>query len=133
MFKFKRNKHIHMHFTGYIQAPELQKVYLIAPTTGEPCEVAAQHLNVPLNGWLNMTTAEAVREYRKLNTQRNRIGRYCHVKVALQGTSERAEQVKHYSGYVDSYEDVKRFMRKLRLRHNLPNTTFEVSTQYICG
>ena len=133
MFKFKRNKQLHMHFTGYIQAPEMQKVYLIAPTTGEPCEVAAQHLNVPLNGWLNMTHAEAVREYRKLNAQRNRVGRYCRVKVTLQGTSERSEQVIHYSGYVGSYADVLRFKRKLRLRHNLPNTTFEVSTQYICG
>lgn len=134
MTTFKRNhKQAHMSFAGHIQAPELQKVYLIAPTTGEPCEVAAQHLNVPLNGWLNMTHAEAVREYRKLNTQRNRVGRYCKVKVTLQGTSERAEQVVHYSGYVGSYEDVLRFKRKLRLRHNLPHTTFEVSTQYICG
>lgn len=133
MFNYKRNKRLHVHFNGYIQAPELQKVYLIAPSTGTPCEVAAQHLNVPPNGWLNMTQAEAVRAYRKLNTQRNRVGRYCRVKVTLQGTSERAEQVSHYSGYVGSYEDVLRFKRKLRLRHNLPNTTFEVSTQYICG
>lgn len=133
MFKYKRNKRLHVHFAGILQAPELQKVYLIAPTTGEPCEVAAQHLNVPVNGWLNMTQDEAVRVYRELNTQRNRVGHYCSVAVTLQGTSERAEQVVHYSGYVGSYEDVLRFKRKLRLRHNLPNTTFKVRTQYICG
>lgn len=132
-FKHRNHKRAHMSFAGMIHAPELQKVYLIAPTTGKPCEVPAQRLNVPLNGWLSMTHAEAVREYRKLNNQRNRVGRYCRVKVTLQGTSERAEQVVHYSGYVGNYGDVLRFKRKLRLRHNLPYTTFEVSTQYICG
>ena len=133
MFNYKRNKRLHVHFAGHIQAPELQKVYLIAPTTGEPCEVAAQHLNVPPNGWLNMTQAEAVRAYRRLNRAPVRIGRFCRIKVTLQGTTERAEQVVHYSGYVSCYADIKRFKRKLRLRHNLPHTTFEVSTQFIAG
>lgn len=133
MFNYKRNKQLHVHFAGHIQAPELQKVYLIAPTTGKPCEVAAQHLNVPPNGWLNMTQAEAVRAYRKLNRTANRVGRYCRVAVTLPATTERGEQVKHYSGYVASYADVLRFKRKLRLRHNLAGTTFKVSTQLICG
>ena len=128
MFNYKRSKQLHVHFAGHIQAPELQKVYLIAPATGAPCEVAAQHLNVPPNGWLNMTQAEAVRAYRKLNRVPVRVGRYCRVKVTLQG-----KVLQTYQGYVASYADVLRFKRRLRIRHNLPHTTFEFSTQYIGG
>lgn len=130
MYTFNYNSNQHgssVVFVNCLNAPELQKVYL-RDNRGHLHQVAAQHLNVPANGWFTCTNAEAVSAYRKLNRVANRVGRYCRVAVTLPDG-----QVKHYSGYVASYTDVLRFKRKLRLRHNLAGTTFKVSTQLICG
>lgn len=130
MYTFNYNSNQHgsaVVFVNWLNAPELQKVYL-RDNRGSLHRVASQHLNVPANGWFTMTNAEAVSAYRKLNRVANRVGRYCRVAVTLpngQGT--------HYSGYVASYADVLRFMRKLRLRHNLAGTRFTVKTEYIAG
>lgn len=130
MYTFNYNSNQHgpsMVFVGFLAAPEQQKVYL-RDNRGNLHRVAWQHLNVPPNGWFTMANDEAVRAYRELNRVANRVGRYCWVVVTLPDG-----QVTHYSGYVASYEDVLRFKRKLRLRHNLVGTTFKVRTQYICG
>lgn len=126
-FNYTSNQHDSaVVFVNCLNAPELQKVYL-RDNRGNLHRVTSQ-LKVPPNGWFTMTNAEAVREYRKLNRVANRVGRYCRVAVTLPDG-----QVVHYSGYVASYKDILRFMRKLRLRHNLAGTTFKVSTQYIGG
>lgn len=130
MYTFNYNSNQHgsaVVFVNYLNAPELQKVYL-RDNRGNLHRVASQHLNVPANGWFTCTNAEAVSAYRKLNRVANRVGRYCWVAVTLPD-----RPVKRYHGYVASYADVLRFKRKLRLRHNLAGTTFKVSTQFICG
>lgn len=77
-FNYNSNPHGSAVVFEYCQnAPELQRVYL-RDNRGSLHQVAAQHLNVPPNGWFTMTNAEAVSAYRKLNRVANRVGRLRH-------------------------------------------------------
>ena len=75
-----------------------------------------------------------VRDFRALNTQRARAGRY--VSIAVQYCSSAGEVIhqKPYSGYVPSYQALQDFVEALKVRHNLPHTVIKVvSIKYICG
>lgn len=115
-------------------APELSKVLVKGPR----CEhwVVLKASTGPANGWNTGTLNydKNVRDFRALNTQRARAGRY--VSIAVQYCTEAGKVIhqKPYSGYVPSYQALKDFVEALKVRHNLPHTVIKVvSIKYICG
>lgn len=111
---------INICFTGYANAPESQKVYIVK--NGKRYAIKA---NTPPNGWLILTEDVRVKTFRELNFSQPRQGRY----AVLTFKTPLGEKV--YQGYVPSYKKLLEVINKNKEKHNLDGTVLTIKTKYI--
>ena len=90
-------------------APELNKVVLQNGTT------------------LDAPSCYTVKDFRKINFPRVRVGRWCKIEYI---NHDMPELNRTYNGYTD-YQGIMVTLKALKKRHNMPNGQFKISIKYI--